>query len=66
VERVTAGPLIIGIGVNLNCRFFPVEIKNRATSLKLETGKDFPVNKFANLLMARLDEAYLAYLVKVC
>lgn len=64
VERVTSGHIIIGIGVNINIpkESFPVEIRNSATSLKIESRKDFDLQEFLGLLLYDLDKEYLAYL----
>lgn len=67
VERVPSGHLIIGIGVNVNNEegSFPEEIKDTATSLKIESGKSISMEKLINALVSELDREYLAYLKKV-
>ncbi|MFC1510924.1 biotin--[acetyl-CoA-carboxylase] ligase [Candidatus Margulisiibacteriota bacterium] len=67
VERVASGHVIIGIGVNLNnpAGSFPEELKDTATSLKIETGRDFDRQEFIDGLLVELDQAYLAYLNKI-
>lgn len=67
VERVASGYLIIGIGVNINNEkgSFPKEIENTATSLKIETGRNYETKKFIEILISELDREYLAYLKKV-
>jgi BirA family biotin operon repressor/biotin-[acetyl-CoA-carboxylase] ligase len=67
VERDASGNLIIGIGVNINnlAGSFPAELADSATSLKIETGKNFDLSEFNDLLMAELDREYLAYLSKI-
>ncbi len=45
---------IVGIGVNLNHQNFPPELSEIATSLHLESGKNFDVAMFRNSLLDRL------------
>ncbi len=47
--------VVIGIGVNLNQTVFPTELSGIATSLKLETGKDYSFDIFAEELTRHLD-----------
>jgi len=67
VERVAAGYLIIGIGVNVNNLpdIWPDEIKNSATSLKIEAGLDYDPRQLQDVLLVELDQRYLAYLNKI-
>jgi len=67
VGRVSSGHLIIGIGINVNHKkeSFPEEIKNRATSLKMECGKNISIGKFIEVLISELNREYLEYLRKV-
>ncbi len=66
-ERLASGHVIIGLGLNINSerRAFPAELKASATSLKIESGKKFALNKCAASLLRELDCEYLAYLSKV-
>ena len=63
-ERLASGHLIIGIGLNLNSdrRAFPSELKRTATSLKIETGKKYSIERCAALLLSLLDAEYRAFL----
>ena len=67
VERVASGHLIIGIGLNVNAlrESFPDELKESATSLKIETGRDFEIPALVDALLDELEREYLAYLTKV-
>jgi BirA family biotin operon repressor/biotin-[acetyl-CoA-carboxylase] ligase len=67
VERTASGHLIIGIGIDLNnpAGSFPSELKNTATSLKIESGKDHDLEEFIRVLLAELDREYLAYLNEI-
>lgn len=40
MERINF--VVIGIGINVNSAVFPEELKNKATSLRMETGKPVP------------------------
>jgi BirA family biotin operon repressor/biotin-[acetyl-CoA-carboxylase] ligase len=64
VERLDAGYIIIGIGVNINqpVGSFPPDIAETATSLKIETGRDLSIEEASQVLIAALDSEYLAYL----
>jgi len=66
-ERVLGGHVIIGIGVNINNELgsFPDEIKNAATSLKIELGEVFDPDLFLEQLILELDKEYIAYLAKI-
>ena len=48
--------LILGIGVNINTKFLPDEIKESATSLYLETGKTFDIKLLKDKLYRLLAE----------
>ncbi len=63
-ERLTSGHLIIGIGLNVNmtARALPPELKMTATSLKLETRRNYPLKKCVDVLLASLDEEYRYFL----
>ena len=67
VERMASGHLIIGIGVNVNNSVgsFPPEIRNTATSLRIESGRDFDLGEFSNRLISELNKEYLAYLANI-
>ncbi len=54
--------VIVGIGINLNHTHFPEDIKNIATSLKLETGKTTNRNDLALSLLKNLDHEYKEFL----
>ncbi|MEA3493064.1 MAG: biotin--[acetyl-CoA-carboxylase] ligase [Candidatus Margulisiibacteriota bacterium] len=64
-ERDSSGNLIIGIGININnpTDSFPDDIA--ATSLKIETKKEYGIKGFIDSLLAELDREYLAYLGKI-
>lgn len=64
-ERDSSGNLIIGIGVNINnpADSFPADLT--ATSLKIETRKEYAIKGFIDSLLAELDREYLAYLGKI-
>lgn len=66
-ERISAGYLIIGIGINVNTgkRQFPKELKRQATSLKIESGRKFSLEVCLKVILRELDREYLAYLAKV-
>ncbi|HEY7543426.1 MAG TPA: biotin--[acetyl-CoA-carboxylase] ligase, partial [Blastocatellia bacterium] len=55
VEVTSTGPdthrIILGIGVNLNHRSFPPELRVTATSLRLETGEPVAIDEFRDQLL---------------
>ena len=63
-ERLAAGHIIIGIGLNVNvtARTLPSELKASAASLRMATGKEYDLNKCAKVLLAALDDEYRAFL----
>lgn len=56
--------LIIGIGINVNNTSFPDEIKDNATSLKLEKGndEDFDIADIIALICKNVEKSYYTYL----
>jgi BirA family biotin operon repressor/biotin-[acetyl-CoA-carboxylase] ligase len=52
----------VGIGVNVNQTVFPEEIRQRATSLALVTGRSLDREALLEALLAALDRWYAAYL----
>ncbi|MFH1683677.1 MAG: biotin--[acetyl-CoA-carboxylase] ligase [Candidatus Margulisiibacteriota bacterium] len=66
-ERLASGHIIIGIGLNVNHleNSFPDELKDLATSLKIETRKSFDLREARDKLIRELDKEYLAYLNKI-
>lgn len=55
----------IGIGINVNDTEFPEEIKNKATSLFLETGKKTDRNDFFRHVIKSLDNVISSFLVSI-
>jgi BirA family transcriptional regulator, biotin operon repressor / biotin---[acetyl-CoA-carboxylase] ligase len=53
---------IVGIGINVNCTSFPEELNGLATSLFLETGKQWPRVELTAALLKSLDREYRAFL----
>ena len=54
--------VIVGIGINVNQVKFDEDIKNKATSLKLELNKDFDKDEIINSLINDLDYLYTDFL----
>jgi len=67
VERMAPGQIIIGIGVNINNAkgAFPDDLRDKATSLMIETGRQYDVRELTRTLIAELDKEYLAYLAEI-
>ena len=53
--------LIIGIGINVNNENFPEEIRDRATSVFIETGTKYSRKAIIHKVMAYLEKYYLRY-----
>ncbi len=52
------GTVILGMGINLNIKEFPEEIKDTATSLLLEKGKAFDKDIVLKLVLKKIEEKY--------
>ena len=50
--------VIIGDGINVNLEEFPDELKDKATSLYLETGKKYDRNRLIGLIMEKFERNY--------
>lgn len=57
--------VIIGIGINANHTSFPDEIKNKATSLFLETGNKIDKNDLLHHIIKKSDEVISSFLISV-
>lgn len=53
--------IIIGIGINVNQKSFDTSIKDTATSLSLETGKEFDKKKIIDILLRHFENYYKLY-----
>ena len=56
------GETVVGIGINVNQAIFPAELGSIATSLRLETGRDWSRVEVAAALLKSLDREYRALL----
>jgi BirA family biotin operon repressor/biotin-[acetyl-CoA-carboxylase] ligase len=54
--------VVLGIGINVNQTIFPVDIAHRATSLRLETGKNLDRVKLLHKVLNALESRYRAVL----
>lgn len=54
--------VVVGIGINVNQTGFPDEIRDRATSLALATGRSLDREKLLEVLLTALDRWYTVYL----
>ena len=50
--------VVIGDGINVNLEEFPDELKDKATSLYLETGKKYDRNRLISLIMEKFERNY--------
>lgn len=57
--------IAIGIGININQKSFPEEIKTKATSLYLETGHKIDRNDFFRIVIRKLDMVLKSFCVSV-
>ncbi len=57
--------VIIGVGINVNTESFPEELTDKATSLRLETGKKYDRNQVAGLVMGKFETNYERF-VRTC
>ena len=49
---------VIGVGINVNIKEFPEEMADKATSLYLESGREFERNRIPGLVMEAFEEYY--------
>ncbi len=56
------GPLILGIGLNVNQSAFPEPLKALATSVRLETGRASDLDEVRKAVLAALDRWYARFL----
>lgn len=49
---------VIGVGINVNIKKFPEEMADKATSLYLESGKEFDRSQIPGLVMEAFEEYY--------
>ncbi|MBQ5709083.1 MAG: biotin--[Anaerotignum sp.] len=54
----------VGMGVNVNTKEFPEDLKDIATSLYLETGKAFDRAEIVGQAMARFEKLYAEFLAE--
>ena len=54
--------IVVGIGINVNTESFPEEIKDMATSLRLETGKFISRAELIEAVWEQFEEVYEIYL----
>jgi BirA family transcriptional regulator, biotin operon repressor / biotin---[acetyl-CoA-carboxylase] ligase len=52
--------LVIGIGINVHQQFFPEELRDLATSLHIETGRDWPRQELLTALLRSIDQEVTA------
>ena len=50
--------VLIGVGINVNLKEFPSEMQDKATSLFLESGKEYDRNQIIALVMKHFEENY--------
>ena len=49
---------VIGVGINVNIREFPAEMEDKATSLYLESGREFDRSQIPGLVMEAFENYY--------
>lgn len=52
---------LVGIGLNVNQKKFPRSIGNKATSLKIESNKNYDIKKISKLIIRELSNLYRCY-----
>jgi BirA family biotin operon repressor/biotin-[acetyl-CoA-carboxylase] ligase len=61
-EATRVQHLVAGMGLNVNQREFPPELRSIATSLRLESGRDWSRVELAAALLKSLDREYRAFI----
>ena len=49
---------VIGVGINVNIREFPAEMEDKATSIYLESGREFDRSQIPRLVMEAFENYY--------
>ena len=57
--------VVVGIGINVNQERFPEDVQQKATSLRLETGRRWDRNDFLLSVLQKLDEVMERYLISL-
>lgn len=57
--------VLIGVGINVNLKEFPEEMQDKATSLMLESGREFDRSQIIGLIMEQFEENYEKF-IKTC
>ncbi len=65
LEKNRIREVIIGVGINVNVESFPEDLADKATSLRLESGKYFDRSMVTALVLERFEENYEKFL-KTC
>lgn len=60
IERVNY--VVVGIGININERYFDDELSDKATSLFIETGKVFKKAEILNLVLNEFEKNYYKFI----
>src|SRR5690242_9108024 len=61
-ENIHVNHAVIGIGINVNQQLFPDDFRTTATSLRIESGKEWSRLELAAALIRALDREYRALL----
>jgi len=61
-EATCVRHLVVGIGINVNQTKFPVELRDIATSLRIETGTDWSRVELCAALLKSLDREYRTFI----
>jgi BirA family transcriptional regulator, biotin operon repressor / biotin---[acetyl-CoA-carboxylase] ligase len=64
-EATRVRHLVIGIGINVNQAKFPAELRDLATSLRLETGTEWSRVELCAALLKSLDREYRSFIYDV-
>lgn len=57
-DRIKWAVVGIGINVNIGCEDFPEELKEIATSISIESGKNLDIEDFLNDILLKMNEKY--------
>lgn len=60
IERINY--VIVGIGININTKKFDFELENKATSLFIETGKNFKRKVILNYILNEFEQSYYKFI----
>lgn len=61
-KQPTIKYIVVGIGINVSGEYFPGLLKDKATSVLLETGREYPREEIIHEILEQFDKVYNTYM----